>query len=62
MQYSGLLKFLKRDSGYGFIRPDTGGADHFVHYKDIQSSGLNPDQLEDGQTRLSYELEQTRGT
>jgi len=56
--HTGLLKFMNRERGFGFIKFDTGGADHFVHYKDIQSSRLNPDQLEDGETRLSYELEE----
>jgi CspA family cold shock protein len=57
-KYQGTLKFLKHDSGgYGFIVPDTGGGDHFVHVRDLQASGIDPQDLVDGKSRLSYRLE-----
>ena len=30
---TGVLKYYKEDRGFGFIKPDTGGADIFVHIK-----------------------------
>jgi cold shock protein len=56
--HTNLLKFLNRERGYSFIKSDTGGPDHFLHFSDVQRSRLNPDQLEDGKTRLSYSLEE----
>ena len=53
----GTVKWFNTDKGYGFIVPDAGGADVFVHITAVQRAGL--DTLRDGQ-KLSYELETGR--
>ena len=54
---TGKVKWFDDDMGYGYVAPDEGGEDLFVHYTDIQGSG--PRSLERGE-RVSYEP--TRGT
>ena len=57
MSITGTVKFFNADKGYGFIAPDNGGGDAFVHISAVERSGmatLNQNQ------RLSYELEQDR--
>jgi CspA family cold shock protein len=53
----GTVKFFNEDKGYGFIQPDDGSADSFVHISAVQAAGmatLNKDQ------RLNYEVETGR--
>lgn len=53
----GTVKFFNADKGYGFIAPENGGDDAFVHISAVQLAGmstLNKDQ------RVSYELETDR--
>lgn len=53
----GTVKFFNTDKGYGFIQPDDGAADSFVHISAVQAAGmdtLNKDQ------RLNYEVETGR--
>ena len=50
----GTVKFFNTDKGYGFIQPDDGGKDAFVHITAVQAAGL--DTLDRDQ-RVSYELE-----
>jgi CspA family cold shock protein len=53
----GTVKFFNADKGYGFIQPDDGSADSFVHISAVQAAGLptlNKDQ------RVNYEIEQGR--
>lgn len=53
----GTVKFFNTDKGYGFIAPDDGGNDSFVHISAVERSGfqtLTKDQ------RVSYELETDR--
>ncbi len=53
----GTVKFFNADKGYGFIAPENGGEDSFVHISAVQAAGmstLNKDQ------RLSYEVETDR--
>jgi cold shock protein len=37
---SGRIKFYNTDRGYGFIAPDGGGSDIFVHVHDIEAAGM----------------------
>ena len=55
MAQNGTLKFFNQKKGFGFIAPDEGGKDIFVHASALERSGV-PTQLEDG-TRLSFETE-----
>jgi CspA family cold shock protein len=50
----GTVKFFNEMKGYGFITPDGGGQDAFVHISAVEAAGMNS--LEKEQ-RLSYELE-----
>jgi len=52
---SGTVKWFNDDKGYGFITPDDGGTDLFVHHSNIQMSGFKS--IKDGQ-RVSYEAAQ----
>ncbi|SFG03376.1 cold-shock DNA-binding protein family [Novosphingobium sp. CF614] len=50
----GTVKFFNTDKGFGFIAPDGGGDDSFVHISAVQSAGMQA--LEKNQ-RVSYEIE-----
>jgi len=54
MAQQGTVKFFNADKGYGFIKPDTGGPDIFVHVTALQSAGLNS--LKEGQ-KISFDIE-----
>ena len=54
---TGTVKFFNADKGYGFIAPETGGDDAFVHISAIERAGLRT--LDKGQ-RIAYELETDR--
>ena len=54
---SGTVKWFNTDKGYGFIAPDGGGKDVFVHIKAVERSGLTG--LADNQ-RVRYEREAGR--
>ena len=56
---TGTVKWFNDQKGYGFIQPDDGGKDVFVHISAVQRSGLNG--LVEGQ-KISYELETDRST
>lgn len=51
---TGTVKWFNEQKGYGFIQPDDGGKDVFVHISAVQRSGLQG--LQDGQ-KVSYELQ-----
>ncbi|MFO1160945.1 MAG: cold-shock protein [Reyranellaceae bacterium] len=55
---TGTVKWFNLTKGYGFIQPDDGGKDVFVHMNDVRQAGLNG--LMDGQ-KVSYEVEVVRG-
>lgn len=40
-RHTGTVKFFNETKGYGFIVPDTGGVDIFVHVSAVQRSGLS---------------------
>lgn len=54
---SGVVKWFNGQKGFGFIQPDDGGADVFVHISAVERAGLGS--LYEGQ-KLSFELEQDR--
>ena len=56
MAQNGTLKFFNQNKGFGFVAPDEGGKDIFVHASALERSGV-PTQLDDG-TRLSFETEE----
>jgi cold shock protein len=51
----GTVKWFNSDKGFGFITPDDGAQDLFVHYSEIQGSGRRS--LEENQ-RVQFEVEQ----
>jgi len=57
MAIKGTVKFFNATKGFGFITPDTGGSDHFVHISAVQSGGL--DSLYEND-KVSYEVETGR--
>jgi CspA family cold shock protein len=59
MRQVGTVKFYNDQKGYGFITPDNGGKDVFVHVSAIERSGIA--QIGEG-TRISFDTEpDTRG-
>ncbi|MBI1327900.1 MAG: cold-shock protein [Alphaproteobacteria bacterium] len=58
MMATGTVKWFNSKKGYGFIQPDDGGADVFVHISAVEKAGLRF--LKDGQ-KVTYELLNERG-
>ena len=50
----GTVKFFNDQKGYGFIAPEGGGNDAFVHISAVEKAGMNTLNQDD---RVSYELE-----
>ena len=50
---TGTVKWFNTEKGFGFIKPDAGGDDVFVHISAVQAAGLQG--LDDNQ-KISYEL------
>ena len=57
MPQEGTVKWFNEDKGYGFVKPDDGGDDLFVHYSGIAGDGFRS--LDEGE-RVSYEAAQGR--
>lgn len=55
---TGTVKWFNATKGFGFIQPEAGGGDVFVHISAVQAAGLNS--LNEGQ-KVSYELATERG-
>jgi CspA family cold shock protein len=53
----GTVKFFNEQKGYGFIAPEGGGNDAFVHISAVERSGMST--LRENQ-RVSYELQEDR--
>ncbi len=56
---TGTVKWLNAQKGYGFIQPDDGDKDVFVHISAVERAGLRD--LREGQ-KVSYEIAQDRRT
>jgi CspA family cold shock protein len=54
MAQTGVVKFFNGERGYGFIKPDDGGRDVFVHITAVERAGLKS--LNEGQ-RISFDVE-----
>ncbi|MFT4694314.1 MAG: CspA family cold shock protein [Francisella sp.] len=54
----GTVKFFNTQKGFGFITPEDGSTDMFVHITAIQQAGL--DSLNEGQ-KVSFDIEDNRG-
>ncbi len=54
MRVNGTVKFFNQAKGYGFISPEDGGKDVFVHVSDVERSGVGT--IDQGM-RVSYETE-----
>jgi CspA family cold shock protein len=57
MTTTGTVIFFMKDRGFGFVKPDDGSGDTFVHISAVQRAGLNC--LEPGQ-RLAFDIEADR--
>ena len=57
MSQQGKIKFFDTQKGFGFIAPDEGGDDIFVHRNNVENLGPN-DGFEDGET-VEFDVEDT---
>ena len=55
---TGTVKWFNPDKGFGFIQPESGGKDVFVHISALEAAGIR--NLNEGQ-RVSYELVSSKG-
>ena len=55
---TGTVKWFNATKGYGFIKPEDGSKDVFVHISALQKAGLT--ELQEGQN-LTFELESNKG-
>ena len=50
---NGTVKWFNSEKGFGFIQPDNGGKDIFVHFRQVNNSGFGRVELNEGQ-KVSY--------
>lgn len=55
---TGIVKWFNPTKGFGFVKPDQGSSDVFLHVSALERAGIS--QLEEGQ-RLSYDLATNKG-
>lgn len=55
---TGTVKWFNDQKGYGFIVPDGGGKDVFVHISDVENSGMKG--LTEGQ-KVAFDLQEKKG-
>ncbi len=55
---TGIVKWFNASKGFGFIQPDSGGKDVFVHISAVERAGLS--NLNEG-AKVSYEEKENRG-
>ena len=55
---TGTVKWFNSEKGFGFIVPDEGGKDVFVHISAVEQAGMKT--LDEGQ-KLEYEVQENRG-
>jgi CspA family cold shock protein len=55
---TGTVKWFNAQKGYGFIQPDSGGKDVFVHISAVERAGISA--LAEGQ-KVQYEIARDRG-
>ena len=58
MVATGTVKWFNGQKGFGFIQPDSGGKDVFVHISAVEKAGLSS--LDEG-AKVSYEIVANRG-
>jgi cold shock protein len=54
---TGTVKFFNNDKGYGFIHPEDGSNDAFVHISAVEAAGMG---TLDREQRVTYDLENDR--
>lgn len=54
---TGTVKFFNHDKGYGFIQPEDGSGDAFVHISAVEAAGMGTLEREQ---RITYDLENDR--
>lgn len=59
-RFTGTVKWFNGQKGFGFIVPDDGGKDVFVHETDLKNSRIHKDDFIEG-SKISYALQESRG-
>lgn len=54
-QINGTVKWFNDEKGYGFIQPDDGGKDVFVHFRQVNRSGHGRVTLQEGQ-KVAFQI------